>query len=338
MDTLLTGGGGDPQNPFSDEGFDFHASWPDFTDSVISHDSLGAANNDIPVTEADDFSKLLLGDLFPPSSAGDPIWSSGFAEQAVLPTPAPSTPPTTPDDRVSPPSPTTTVDLDTTGKTDDRPPENASLRAKRTRRLESFLDSLRHTPMPSRDAHNAAVDELAAAAAMHPPLAPCKTPSQLAAHLERLGGDAGGPRAFVYGLLGWEVFRREEERLARAERLTAIAASKAANRQMVETLHRRAKTRDWARDGRKAAKVVFDALRRRSPAERAAALLLLAGTVSLDGMLKIAHFPATRAGFAASFATIVEDRAETWRGLPALGYRTFDYEELLRARGGSREM
>ena len=295
--------------------------------------------HDVQMCDPDDFSGLLLEDFFPPAFGVTSDASSEYALQPrALPTPAPSTPPMTADDTTtSADSPMTTADLDAASQADDRPPENTTLRAKRTKRLQTFLESLRHAPTPTRDAHNAAVDELAAAAALDITSGPCKTPSQLAARLEKLGGDAGGARGFVYGLLSWEVFRREEERLARAERLSAIAASKAANRQMVETLHRRAKTRDWARDGRKAAKVVFDALRGRAPSERSAALLLLAGTVSLDGMLKIAHFPATRAGFAASFAAIVEGRAEVWRNLPGRGYRTFDYEALLRAKGGLRD-
>ena len=250
--------------------------------------------------------------------------------------PAPPSPPIT-DMASSIDSPPFVTDFDPISPVDDRPPENAGLRVKRTKRLHGFLDSFRHMPVPNLHAHNVLIAELQDAAAGGMASVAPSSPTRLAAVLEKLGGDAGGARAFVYGLLSWEVFRREEERTSRTARLSSIAASKAANKQMVETLHRRAKTRDWARDGRKAAKMTFDALRRHGAAERSMALLLLAATVSLDGMLKIAHFPVTRAGFAASFAQIVESKVELWRSLAAQGYRTFDYEQLLRSRGSIQE-
>ena len=280
------------------------------------------------MADSSGLSSFLMNDVFQQSSPLGSGASSQRAHPSPLPTPAPSSPGWFTDEVVSIGSRAASVDLDTCRQLDDRPPENAGLRAKRNKRLHNFLESLRHAPVPSLDAHNAVVDELCALAMAIGPHAP--SPGGLAAALERLGGESGGTRGFIFGLLGWEVFRREEERLARTERLSTIAASKAANKYMVETLHRRAKTRDWARDGRKAAKIVFDALLRRTPAERGFALLLLARTMSLDGMLKVAHFPVTRAAFSASFAQIVESKAELWQGLAVRGYRTFDFEALLR--------
>ena len=290
--------------------------------------------NDIQAIGSPNLSGLLLNDILSQASpmAGDASFE--HPAQQAFSAPAPPSPPIT-DAASSIGSPPVTTEFDVASQIDDRPPENPGLRAKRTRRLQAFLDAFRHMPIPSLHAHNAMIAELQDAAAVDVASTVAPSPARLASTLEKLGGDAGGPRAFVYGLLSWEVFRHEEERMGRTARLSSIAASKAANKQMVETLYRRAKTRDWARDGRKAAKVVFDVLQRHGSAERSMALLLLAATVSLDGMLKIAHFPVTRAGFAASFAQIVESKAELWRSLALQGYRTFDYEQLLRSKGAA---
>ncbi|KAL9036888.1 MAG: hypothetical protein Q9214_005940 [Letrouitia sp. 1 TL-2023] len=144
--------------------------------------------------------------------------------------------------------------------------------------------------------------------------------------------DTSGASGFVYGLLSWEIFRREEERLYREEHLSAIAASKAVNKHMVEKLDRRAKTRDWASDGRKAAKMVFDVLRDRNMAEQSFAILLLGSGVSLDGMLKIAHFPATRERFSTAFAQIVQGFAGHWNFFAKSGYKIFDHDRFLTCR------
>ena len=278
-----------------------------------------------------DCSNLGLENFFAPISMSANEAMSDCVSQSVTATKAPPSPSDTDTGSILS-SPLVAADVDAASPVDDRPPENVSLRAKRAKRLQDFLETFRHAPTPSIDSNNSTVLELHRAAAVGLAKSPYPTPARLASALEALSGDAGSIRAFVYGILSWEVFRREEERMSCARRLSTITASKAANKQMVETLHRRAKTRDWARDGRKAAKVVFDTLQSHQPSVRSTALLLLASTTSLDGMLKIAHFPITRAGFAASFAQIVESKAARWKDLTCQGYRAFDYEQILRSK------
>jgi hypothetical protein len=202
------------------------------------------------------------------------------------------------------------------------------------RRLEALLETLRTAPIPTVEEHNEIIDSLYSrieSNQVHWQNIPL---TSFAAILEKLG-HVSSTLGFVYGLLSWEIFRREEQRLVRNEKLSAIAASKAANKQMAETLNRRAKTRDWASDGRKASKMVFNTLKQRNSdtVESSFAVLLLAANVSLDGMLKIAHFPATRERFVVDFGEIVEGMSEHCKQLAERGYKTFDYERFLECRG-----
>ena len=52
------------------------------------------------------------------------------------------------------------------------------------------------------------------------------------------------------------------------------------NSKMADVLQRRGKTKDWASDGRKAAKMVFGALQEANTAEKTFALILLGGQVT----------------------------------------------------------
>lgn len=83
--------------------------------------------------------------------------------------------------------------------------------------------------------------------------------------------------------------------------------------------------------GRKGAKMFFDALHNRGTTDRCFALLLLASNVSLDQMLKIAHFPALRSSFASRFARVVEKRAEEWNLLSSVGYSVLNVAQLIDA-------
>ncbi|OCL13961.1 hypothetical protein AOQ84DRAFT_359334 [Glonium stellatum] len=224
---------------------------------------------------------------------------------------------------------------DTTSQVDERPIKDISLRTKRMKKLVTLLETIRTSPIINTQEHNEKVERLYNRRNLNPYYGHTMSLTCFAAVLEKFC-DSSSTISFVYGLLSWEIFRQEEERLAREENLSAIAASKAANKQMVETLtYRRAKTHDWASDGRKAAKMVFDTLKHRNTIDRSFAVLLLAANVSLDGMMKIAHFPATREKFAVAFGQIVESMAEQWNHLARSGYETFDYEQFLESHGAS---
>jgi hypothetical protein len=128
---------------------------------------------------------------------------------------------------------------------------------------------------------------------------------------------------------------------------------------MAEISNRRARTKDWASDGRKAAGIVFGTITNLSTAAQSFALLVLAGkcaifaalspsvrnplltastaNITLDGLLKIAHFPALREHFRAGFSQIVASRQREWERLATEGYLVFDYKEFLRVRVGTQD-
>ena len=210
----------------------------------------------------------------------------------------------------------------------------ASLETKRSNKLHRLLDTLwNSTPPPLRE-HNELVSRIYDTIRAGPPEWQDLPLIQFAAVLGRICNMTTNV-GFVYGLLSWEVFRRDEERLLQTEKLSSIAASRAINQLMVKTMNRHTKSRDWASDGRKAAKLVFDIFRNNncSQADRSFAILLLANNISLDGMLKLAHFPATREEFAAQFERIILERSELWANLSQRGYRVFDCEQFLNSRG-----
>ena len=204
---------------------------------------------------------------------------------------------------------------------------------KRMNKLETLLSTLRRSRIPNMAEHNRTVVESYSRVNAYSSIRRRKLPlMRFAAVLDKLC-DMSSTSGFLYGLLSWEIFHREEERLCGEEGLSAIAASKAVNKQMAEIFGRRAKTHDWASDSRKAAKVVFDVLQYCNAAQRSFAVLLLGNNISLDGMLKVAHFPATRESFSAAFAQIVEASAARWDTMAKSGYLVFDYETFLLRRG-----
>ncbi|KAL8821408.1 MAG: hypothetical protein Q9223_000557 [Gallowayella weberi] len=226
------------------------------------------------------------------------------------------------------------VNPEATTPANDQPASGISPSTKRIKKLEAMLNSLRVSQTPTLVEHNETVEKLYNSGGLNPSHLQPLSLTRFAAVLENLC-DVSGQLGFVYGLLSWEIFRQEEERLTCEVGLSSIAASKAVNKKMVETLQRGAKTRDWASDGRKAAKLVFNVLQPRSIAERSFGILLLATHASLDGMLKIAHFPATRETFSIEFAHIVESMAGRWGLLSRSGYKSFDHEQFLQFRGAS---
>ena len=102
---------------------------------------------------------------------------------------------------------------------------------------------------------------------------------------------------------------------------------------MTEVLQHRGKAKDWASDGRKAARMVFRALERSSNAVKTFSLFLLGRTCSLDSMLKIAHFPVLREYFQEQFADLVAKMTAQWDTAEAEGYKVFDYVEFLSPKG-----
>ena len=227
------------------------------------------------------------------------------------------------------------VNSETTSQIDDQSGKSISPSAKRMKKLETILSALRVSQTPVLAEHNETVEKLYKRDSLNPSRLQQMSLTRFAAVLDDLG-DASSKLGFIYGLLSWQIFRQEEERLTSEEGLSTIAASKAVNKQMVEMLKRRAKTRDWASDGRKAAKIVFDVLQRRTVPERSFAILLLASHASLDGMLKVAHFPATRERFSMEFTHIVDSMVGRWGLLSKSGYKSFDHEQFLTCRGSSK--
>lgn len=119
---------------------------------------------------------------------------------------------------------------------------------------------------------------------------------------------------------------------------------------MAEVLRRRTKAKDWASDGRRAARMVLDTLQPVSTCARSFAVILLgggiplveqfrmaliacAGLCSVDYMLKIAHFPMLRKHFEERFLRIVTLRTPEWALLESKGYKVFDYDEFIQQRG-----
>lgn len=125
---------------------------------------------------------------------------------------------------------------------------------------------------------------------------------------------------------------------------------------MAEISSRRARSKDWASDGRKAAGMVFGIITNLSTAAQSFALLILSGKylsstmsryfgfilinfaeyITLDGLLKTAHFRALREHFQISFSQIVESRQKQWENLAANHYLVFDYKEVLRNGVGAQ--
>ena len=211
----------------------------------------------------------------------------------------------------------------------DHDPQNVvRLGTKRMKKLDSLFEMLQTASLPDMTEHNEIVKETRQL---------CRNRSfhQRPEALESFSADSEGLTAsssaakFASNLLGWEKYRQEEKRLMRDENFSSISASKQVNAQMMKARRRPSKTRDWASDGRKAAKMFFDALHSRGTADRSFALLLLASNVSLDQMLKIAHFPALRSSFASRFASVVEKNVEVWSTMSSIGFAVLNVDHVV---------
>ena len=211
----------------------------------------------------------------------------------------------------------------------DHEPQNVvRLGTKRMKKLDSLFETLQTASLPNITEHNEMVKEIQQL---------CRKGSfhQRPEALESFSADSEGLTAlssavkFASNLLAWEKYRQEEKRLIRDENFSSISASKQVNSQMMKARRRHCKTRDWASDGRKAAKMFFDALHSRSTADRSFALLLLASNVSLDQMLKIAHFPALRSSFASRFASVVNKNVEVWSTMSSIGFAVLNVDHVV---------
>ena len=208
--------------------------------------------------------------------------------------------------------------------------DEVRLGPKRMKKLDTLLEMLETALVPDVTEHNEIVNELREL---------CQAGSF---HHRRVASNSfltdpeeptisSSAAKFAYDLLSWEKFRQEEKRLMREQYLSPISASKEVNARMIKARRRPSKTRDWASDGRKAAKMFFDALNNCDMVDRSFALLLLASNVSLDQMLKIAHFPALRSSFASRFARVVKKRAEEWSVMSGIGFSVLNISQLVDA-------
>ena len=202
------------------------------------------------------------------------------------------------------------------------PQNDERLAAIRMKKLDTLLDILQTASLPDITEHNKIVQEMRSY--HHRKVAS----GSLSVDLEEPMASSSAAK-FAYDLLNWEKYRQEEKRLIRDEDRSSISASKIVNARMMKARRRHSKSRDWASDGRKAAKMFFDALHHRDKADRSFALLLLATNVSLDQMLKTAHFPALRLNFTSRFARVVESKAEVWRLMSNAGFAVLNVAQTI---------
>ncbi|SMQ49378.1 unnamed protein product [Zymoseptoria tritici ST99CH_3D7] len=197
---------------------------------------------------------------------------------------------------------------------------------KRAEKLRSLLRDLRHRPTPSKDGHNGQVESLWSGPRL--PVGSGKLSglgfATILGHLSRTASSA----ATVYGLLSWRVFGLEESHLIEVKNVAPNLAAKQMNQEMCKVFQRGGKTKDWASDARRAAKMVFYPLENAGAVEQTFALLLLSDACSLDSLLKVAHFPSLRREFQREFASIVASRSAEWQRLHALGYALFRYHTV----------
>ena len=95
---------------------------------------------------------------------------------------------------------------------------------KRMKKLQLLLDCLRDHAVPAQQDHNDKVDKLYSNCVCSPGPIPTSM-EQFGQVLGRLG-NLSNTLGVVYGLLSWEIFRREEERLVEEERLSSNIAAK----------------------------------------------------------------------------------------------------------------
>lgn len=208
------------------------------------------------------------------------------------------------------------------------PQKNVRLGTKRMKKLDTLLEMLQTTSLLDVTEHNDIVNETRQLCQKRPFHHRRQASESFSANAEEPTASSSAAK-FASNLLSWEKYRQEERRLIRDEDLSSISASKEVNARMMKARRIHSKTRDWASDGRKAAKMFFDALHNRSTADRSFALLLLASNVSLDQMLKIAHFPALRSSFASRFARVVEQKAELWSTMSGIGFAVLNVDQVV---------
>ncbi|KAI9739230.1 MAG: hypothetical protein M1834_007443 [Cirrosporium novae-zelandiae] len=169
--------------------------------------------------------------------------------------------------------------------------QRASTCIERMNKLKRSLESIRQAPVPTMRDHNEKVRSIYTRCKYSSAIVP-QSPEEFGQLLGELGG-VSSALGVVYGLLSWEVFRREEQRLVREEHLSPRWAAKRVsydtkatlalltwlkvNDKMAQQSNRHARTKDWASDGRRAAEMVFDALQGLSAGSRSCALFSLSG-------------------------------------------------------------
>ncbi|RDW78940.1 uncharacterized protein DSM5745_05792 [Aspergillus mulundensis] len=198
---------------------------------------------------------------------------------------------------------------------------------KRAQKLHRMLQALENHAVLGRDDHNREVESLYNG----PQLPACESDGTMVHFASVLGSHSSISAAVgtIYGLLSWNIYGLEEDRLIREEGLSPYIAAKQMNQKMTSALRCRGKSNDWASDGRRAAKAVFGALKGTSISMQSFALILLAEVFSLDYLLKIAHFPALRVTFQEQFARIAQSRSAEWRVYLEHDYKVFDYHLFL---------
>lgn len=178
----------------------------------------------------------------------------------------------------------------------------SDLGLKRMKKLQDLLAALFNHPISSVEDHNQQVEGLYSGPRI--PTCPNVSIMQFAEVLGRLG-NVSNTVGNVYGLLSWQIFKMEEDRLVHDEGLSPNFAAKQVtspsisclrcilltprqmNKKMAEVLKRRGKAKDWASDARRAVTMVFGPLRNASICVKSFALILLASQSPLSFTLQI---------------------------------------------------
>ena len=111
--------------------------------------------------------------------------------------------------------------LNETRHEEERTAKWSSLRMTKLLRL---LDTLRNQPTPTMEDHNEQVHRLYSGS--HIPHAPRHMSimqfAGVLSHCSNMSNTSG----FVYGMLSWEIFKREEDRLVLEEKISMVLAAK----------------------------------------------------------------------------------------------------------------
>lgn len=173
----------------------------------------------------------------------------------------------------------------------------SDLRLKRMKKLQDLLAALFNHPISSVEDHNQQVEKLYSG----PQIPAClNVPIMQFAEVLRRLGNVSNSVGNIYGLLGWQIFKMEEDRLVHDKGLSPNFAAKQVttplswclqcilltlrqmNKKMAEVLKRCGKAKDWANDAQRAVTMVFGPLRNASICVRSFALILLASKLSLS--------------------------------------------------------